>query len=79
MKQDGKLRAILRQGDWVIVALCFEWNRAQVGAALLPLRGIHYINQNHCRLCWWQYFWLRLLPDGGSGRLALLLTLTDGK
>ena len=36
MKQDGKLRTILRQGSWVIVALCFEWNRAQVGAALLP-------------------------------------------
>ena len=36
MKQDVRLRAILLQGSWVIVALCFEWNRAQVGAALLP-------------------------------------------
>ena len=33
-KQDGKLRTILRQGGWVIVELCFEWNRAQVGSVL---------------------------------------------
>ncbi len=78
MQQDGELKTFLLQGDCVIVALCFEWNRAQVGAALLPLRWIQYINQNHCRRCWWQYFWLRLLPDGGSGRLAVLLKLTDG-
>ena len=36
MQQYEGLRAILLQGDCVIVALCFEWNRAQVGAALPP-------------------------------------------
>ena len=41
MKQDVRLRAILLQGDWVIVALCFEWNRAQalMGAGLALLLG----------------------------------------
>ena len=34
MKQDASLRAILLQRSWVIVALCFEWNRAQAGGPL---------------------------------------------
>jgi hypothetical protein len=40
MKQDASLRAILLQPSWVIVALCFEWNRAQVGGATASIRAI---------------------------------------
>ena len=57
MKQDASLRVILLQRSWVIVALCFEWNRAQVGEPPQPFRWRcpcrwgHCINQGHCRRC----------------------------
>ena len=38
MKQDASLRVILLQRSWVIVALCFEWNRAQAGGPPQSLR-----------------------------------------